>query len=68
MLRPVAARGEEFVGGYASHDYRLEGDTLYLERTELVCVDGVANPFFSDGGRVHQKLVRVQAANPLTNK
>ncbi len=68
VLRPVVARGEEFVGGYASHDYRLEGDTLYLEFTELVCVDGVANPFFSDGGRVHQKLVRVQAANPLTNK
>jgi len=68
VLRPIVARGEEFVGGYASHDYRLEGDTLYLEFTELVCVDGVANPFFSDGGKVFNKLVRVPTANPLTNK
>jgi len=68
VFRPIAAKSEQFVGGYASHDYRLEGDSLYLEQTDVVSVDGVAIPFFSDGGREHHKLVRVQAAKPLTNK
>ena len=68
VTRPIAAKSEQFVGGYASHDYRLEGDTLYLETTEIVSVDGVPIPFFSDGGREHHKLVRVPAANPMTSK
>ncbi len=68
VIRPIVAKSEQFVGGYESCDYRLEGDTLYLETTEIVSVDGVPVPFFSDGGVEHHKLVRVQAANPLTNK
>jgi len=53
------------VGGYASYDYRLEGDSPYLELTEVVSVDGVPISFFSDGWRMNHKLVRVQAANPV---
>lgn len=57
VTKPLAARSEEFVGGYANYEFRVEGDTLYLEFTDLVSVSNVS---FNLGGIHNFRLFRVE--------
>jgi len=57
VTKPLAAKSEEFVGGYANYEFRMEDDVLYLEVTDLASVDNVS---INLGGRTNFKLVRVE--------
>jgi hypothetical protein len=56
---PVVAKTPEFIGGYAEYDYRVEGDTLWIDMTNAVSHGGVVDPGV---GRIRLplKLVRVE--------
>jgi hypothetical protein len=41
---PLAAKTPEFVGGFATYRYRVVGDTLWMESTNIVSRDGVVDP------------------------
>ena len=61
VTRPISAKAQEYVGGgYSDYDYRIEGDSLYLTFASLVSFDGVADDFYSGGGRENFTLVRVE--------
>jgi hypothetical protein len=55
----VVAKTPEFIGGYAEYDYRVEGDTLWIDMTNAVSHGGVVDPGV---GRIRLplKLVRVE--------
>ena len=59
ITRPQVAKVEEFVGGHATYDCRIEGNTVVLEMTELVSVEGASPTSFLQGGKDQFKLVRV---------
>jgi len=60
ITRPKVAKVEEFVGGHATYNCRIEGNTVFLEMTELVSVEGASPTVFLEGGKDKFKLVRVQ--------
>ncbi len=42
--RPIIAKSPEFVGGHSTMDYAIDGNTLTLNNTSVVSVDGMSPP------------------------
>jgi hypothetical protein len=41
---PIVAKTPEFIGGSATYDYRVKGDTLWIDMTDALSRDGVRDP------------------------
>jgi hypothetical protein len=58
-IRPIVAKLPDFVGGHLTYEFRVAGDTLFLEAIDEKTADGVMPPDY-ESTREILKLVRVE--------
>ncbi len=57
---PAVAKVPDFMGGSATYDFTLEGDTLSLTYVRVVSRQGVPMSMYESGGRFEYRFVRLE--------
>jgi hypothetical protein len=58
-IRPIVAKLPDFVRGHLTYEFRITGDTLFLEAIDEKTADGIAPPNY-EATREKLKLVRIE--------